>query len=355
MKFFLFSEARIASFLGKGFYTIGPCGEELLGFISLNFKDYDLTALHYRHLANSIVRQLQDNKSISSIILDRARGYTVSTQDPVTAGKHCSIGGNPNTEYIVTSTLSSQAPPAVGRALAIPYSNLLLGSQAKFNSNAISYVSLGDGSLNNAHFLSALNLSRYSEHSKIKCPVVFAISDNKICISLKGNGYVDKFVERLSNDMFVQVADGRDIFDLYAKSKSVIDNSRIRSRPSLLLVSNLPRRFGHAATDRQFAYYTPDEIQSQMDIDPLSDTFSQLLQLGIYNENEIEELFNSIQKEVEYSFDVTTEEIKINSRKSLVESNSAQIPANFSVSKHKKNGIQNYHYFYKLQIMMFII
>ena len=95
-------------------------------------KEQDLTALHYRHLSNSIVRQLQENKSVSAIALDRARGFTVSTLDPVTGGRHCSIGGDPNREFLVTSTLASQAPSAVGRALAIPLSNRLLGKDAKF-------------------------------------------------------------------------------------------------------------------------------------------------------------------------------------------------------------------------------
>ena len=73
-------------------------------------------ALHYRHLSTSIVRHLRAGKSIEEIILARARGYAVSVHDPVTGGKHCALGGLPN-DFIVTSTLASQAPPAVGRAL----------------------------------------------------------------------------------------------------------------------------------------------------------------------------------------------------------------------------------------------
>ena len=285
-------------------------------------KEQDLTALHYRHLSNSIVRQLQENKPVSAIALDRARGFTVSSLDPVTGGRHCSIGGDPNREFLVTSTLASQAPSAVGRALAIPLSNRLLGKNAKFASDAVSYVSLGDGSVNNAHFLAAVNLARYSEHGKIKCPTVFVVSDNQICISLKGNGYIDKFYSQLQGVMHTQNANGQDFLDIYQKSKLAIDYTRSMGRPSFLLVSNLPRRFGHAATDSQFAYYTQDEIQNQMDKDPLSDTFSLMLQLGIYTKPELEELFENLRGEVEQAFNIASLEPKIKSRESLVATNS---------------------------------
>jgi hypothetical protein len=41
-----------------GFYTIGPCGEELLSAVGANIRPTDPLALHYRHVAVSISRQL---------------------------------------------------------------------------------------------------------------------------------------------------------------------------------------------------------------------------------------------------------------------------------------------------------
>ncbi len=82
-------------------------------------------------------------------------------------GKHCAIGGS-DYDFIVTSTLASQAPPAVGRALSIGLANRLIGTKAKFPVDAVSYVSVGDGSVNNAHFLAALNLSKYGQHRGFK-------------------------------------------------------------------------------------------------------------------------------------------------------------------------------------------
>jgi TPP-dependent pyruvate/acetoin dehydrogenase alpha subunit len=189
MTFLLHVESRIASSLGQGFYTIGPCGEESLSALGLHFKESDSSALHYRHVSLSILRQLKQGRTAAEIILDRARGFTCSTLDPVTGGKHCAIGGTPY-DYLVTSTLASQACPAVGRALAIPLSNALRNATEqksgsgslpssipiKFPKDSISIVSVGEGSTNNAHFLSALNLAEYSAYHKRKVNLLTPVS-----------------------------------------------------------------------------------------------------------------------------------------------------------------------------------
>ena len=60
----------------------------------------------------------------------------------------------------------------------------------RFPADAVSYVSVGDGSVNNGHFLTAINLAEYAKFRRFKCPTLFAITDNNICISLKGNGWL---------------------------------------------------------------------------------------------------------------------------------------------------------------------
>lgn len=271
---------------------------------------------------------MQDGKPLRDIALDRARGFAVSSLDSVTGGRHCSIGGNFKNEFLVTSTLASQAPSALGRALAIPLSNRMLGKgESNFAPDAVSYVSMGDGSINNAHFLAAVNLAKYSEHSRFKCPLVFVVSDNKKCISLKGNGWVDKFVDQLGS-MRHLTANGNDVFDLYSKSKEIIDFTRATGKPSLLFVNQLARRFGHAATDRQFAYMTPAELNAEVDRDALSDAFSVALQLGVVTEEELASTFASLQTTVEQVFDQAVEEPKITSREALVASNSQPLAVN---------------------------
>lgn len=59
-----------------------------------------------------ITRQLERGDKIEDIILDRAREFVCSSLDSVTGGVHCSIGGDFKYDYLVTSTLASQAPQA---------------------------------------------------------------------------------------------------------------------------------------------------------------------------------------------------------------------------------------------------
>ena len=171
--FLLHVQARMASMLGEGFYTIGPCGEETVSAFGLALRDSDPCALHYRHVAAQISRQLLSGKDLDEILLDRARAYACSTLDPVTGGVHCALGSGTLYDPYVTSTLASQAPSAVGRGLAIPLSNAMLNSDALYPSDAVSFVSVGDGSVNNAMFLAALNMSEYAQHRSFKCPIVF--------------------------------------------------------------------------------------------------------------------------------------------------------------------------------------
>ena len=56
----LHTQSRIAAFEGYGYYTIGPCGEELLSSLALALRPTDPVALHYRHLSTLLARQLDE-------------------------------------------------------------------------------------------------------------------------------------------------------------------------------------------------------------------------------------------------------------------------------------------------------
>jgi 2-oxoisovalerate dehydrogenase E1 component len=271
----LHTESRIAAYSGYGYYTIGPCGEELTAALALALRPTDPAALHYRHLGALVARQLQRGAQLDAIMLDRARGYTTATTDPVTGGAHCSLGGDPNFDFLVTSTLASQGPQAVGRALAISHL-----PQAKWPADAISLVSCGDGSINNAEWLSAINAAEYIQHRRRACPVLFAISDNGISISLKGFGWTKKWAEqRLGMRLFH--ADGSSFAELLRASQEAGSYVRSSRAPATLLMSNLPRRFGHAATDRQSAYLTAVQIDEQARRDPVVDAVAAAIMAGV--------------------------------------------------------------------------
>eukprot|EP00043_Microstomoeca_roanoka_P019495 m.219769 g.219769 ORF g.219769 m.219769 type:complete len:815 (+) comp17004_c3_seq1:84-2528(+) len=316
MTFCSHAEARVAAFFGQGFYTIGPCGEELLAAVGEVLRPNDFLCLHYRHLATQFARHLKRERASEDSLLARARAHTVSVFDEVTGGVHCALGGHRDDKYsfIATSTLASQCPPAVGRALGAGLAARLGVGFAP--ADAVSYVSLGDGSINNAHFLTALNFAEYAKFRGFKCPVVFGVTDNHLSISLKGYGWFSQgFLSRINIARFV--ADGRDLAQVYTAAKNAITHARRNKEAVILAVTDLPRRFGHAATDRQDAYLTPEEIASQENANPLLGACLQAIEEGIVTREELIAMFDEVHKATQVAFDKAAQEPKVSADNSM--------------------------------------
>jgi len=281
-------------------------------------RDNDPMALHYRHTATQVARQLRAGRAMSDVLLDRARGHCVSSLDPVTGGAHCAIGGGPY-DFLVTSTLASQAPPAVGRALGGQLCHRL-GLDGPFAKDSVSYVSVGDGSVNNAMFLAATNMAEYASHRNFKCPVLFGVTNNEVCISLRGYNWLEKYCSRF--DMPVYKADGHDLVSAFAATRDATDYVRRKKRPAMLVVDNVPRRFGHAATDRQGAYLSREEIATAAEADPLAGFCAQAVEAGFTTWPELLHRFDEITQLSTEAFSKAVEEPKITSREALFERNS---------------------------------
>lgn len=301
--FALHVESRVASMIGEGFYTIGPCGEEALSSIGCAVQPQDSVALHYRHLGVNIARQLEHGENLDQLILDRARGYTVSRYDPVTGGVHCSIGSDPSRhqaismqpgagDFIVTSTLASQCPSAVGRALGYSLAAATTNATAMTKQRPVSFVTLGDGSVHNHHFWSAFHLARHARHKKVKCPVAFGVSDNGLSISYKTGGYVDTIFDQ---DRLVPLyrVNGNDMMHVYSQTKAALSYARKQSAPVVLLYQNLVRRFGHAASDRQSAYLDYETIAAMADNMVLESAIQQAVE--VYNVGSYTEMLDQLQ------------------------------------------------------------
>lgn len=317
--FLLHVEARIANHLGEGFYTIGPCGEELLSAVALCLEASDACALHYRHLGTSVCRSLKQGKSMEQLLLDRARSFCVSSLEPLSGGAHCLLGGS-QSDFLVTSTLASQAPPAVGRAAGLRLA-AFLGLPARLPGSAISYVSLGDGSVNNAHFLTALNLAEYMQHRGFQCPVVFAVSDNDRCISLRGHGWLAKYLShRVGMPIFR--ADGNNLLEIIAATRNAAAHARQRGAPATVVFEGLSRRFGHAATDRQEAYLSQAEIDAAEENNALAAELIRAVHAGIWDSGELARRFDELVSMVEHAFDAASAEPKITSRTQCLSVNS---------------------------------
>ena len=322
--FFLHCESRQASLVGEGFYTIGPCGEEMMSSMGIVLRTTDPMALHYRHAAANIARQLKEGESLDTITLNRARGFCVSSQDPVTSGAHCALGGG-KYDFIVTSTLASQMCPALGRAMGGTLATHL-GVPTSFQKDFVSFVSLGDGSVHNGHFLSANNLAEFATYRGQKVPLLTCITDNGIAISFRNHGYVGKsFLKKLQ--MPVYTADGTDLVALWKAGEEAATYTRTKQRPAVLYVKNLVRRFGHAATDRQNAYMEGKEIQGRYDNCVLTSMAAQLIQAGVYTQSELATRCEEIMDSCERGFIAAHKEQKLTSREGLITRNAATLSA----------------------------
>jgi TPP-dependent pyruvate/acetoin dehydrogenase alpha subunit len=241
---------------------------------------------------------------------------------------HCAIGsaklpigeqernhGLGSGDYVVTSTLASQCPPAVGRALGFSLAEVLrtCSDTDKPATKPISFVTVGDGSIHNAHFLSAFNLARHARFRKKKCPVVFGISDNGLSISYATDGYADYLFSRCSdqhaqsggvyNDVRIFKANGCDMMDVYDKTLQATAYSRKYSAPSLILYQELTRRFGHAATDRQHAYLDVNDIESMAESDVVASGIVQAAQWNAITYGEAHARFEEIGQMVSVNMD----------------------------------------------------
>jgi 2-oxoisovalerate dehydrogenase E1 component len=63
----------------------------------------------------------------------------------------------------------------VGRALGASLASAI-GVPSEFPADFVSFVTVGDGSVNHTHFLTAINFAEYANFRRFKCPVIFGIS-----------------------------------------------------------------------------------------------------------------------------------------------------------------------------------
>ena len=100
---------------------------------------------------------------------------------------------------------------------------------------------------------------------------------------------------------------------------------RSRQRPAMLLVENVPRRFGHAATDRQIAYTEEEEILRHENANPLGVMCVQAVRAKYTTFEELTEMMEDLQARVEVAFDKAGAEPKLTDRQHLLDRVSAPL------------------------------
>jgi 2-oxoisovalerate dehydrogenase E1 component len=171
----------------------------------------------------------------------------------------------------------------------------------------------------------------------VQVPVLFGITDNGISISLRGFEWLRReYVKKLRMPVFV--CDGQNLLDVVHETRKAAAYVRRHKKPATIVYSDVPRRFGHAATDRQIAYMSADEIGAVAGQDPLAKACAQVAEAGLFTYPQLLAMYDDIHARTRRAFAAAVQEPKIATREELVQTNSAPLVAVPSVIRDHPAG-----------------
>src|SRR5437764_4783192 len=268
--------ARWLRSFGEGYYTIGSAGHEGNAAVAAALRPTDPALLHYRSGAFYCARAGQVGNT--DPIRDVLRGLVASAEEPIAGGRH-KVFGHPDLQIIpVTSTIASHLPRAVGLGFAVERGRRL-GAEVLWPSDAVAVCSFGDGSVNHASAVAALNTAGWCDHSGLRIPVLFVCEDNGIGLSVRSpEGWVADVLQAKPGLRY-SAADGCDLAATYDAATEAVAWVRRYRRPAVLHLS-LVRLMGHAGADAEMAYRTPAELARDLARDPLVSSARLLVEAG---------------------------------------------------------------------------
>ncbi len=268
--------ARWLRSFGEGYYTIGSAGHEGNAAVAAALRPTDPALLHYRSGAFYCARAAQvDN---TDPIRDVLRGLVASAEEPIAGGRH-KVFGHPDLQIIpITSTIASHLPRAVGLGFAVERGRRL-GAEIVWPSDAVAICSFGDGSINHATAVAALNTAGWCDHSGLRIPVLFVCEDNGIGLSVRSpEGWVAAALSAKPGLRY-SAADGCDLAATYDAASEAVAWIRRHRRPAILHLSTV-RLMGHAGADAEVAYRTSAELARDLARDPIVATAKLLVAAG---------------------------------------------------------------------------
>jgi 2-oxoisovalerate dehydrogenase E1 component len=309
---------------GKGFYTIGSSGHEGNAAVAAALRPTDPALLHYRSGAFFLERARQVNAGVLAersadgsarsehgrersapradhsrridAVYDTLLGICAAVDEPIAGGRHKVWGNHALAVIPQTSTISSHLPRALGVAFAIERSKKLQ-TPILWPSDAITITSFGDASANHSTATGAINAACHSAHAHIPVPVLFVCEDNGIGISVSTPaGWIRAAYGSRPGLKYFE-ADGGDLaeaFDVATEAASWVRSNR---RPAFLHVRTV-RLMGHAGSDAEATYRTPDQISAEIARDPLVRTAKLLVSCGVSTPAEVLALYEGKRAEV---------------------------------------------------------
>jgi len=184
-----------------------------------------------------------------------------------------------------TACTGTQYLPAVGAAKALK----------KDGSDAIVYVSSGEGATSEGEFFEAVNWATREE-----LPVLFLVQNNGYAISVPQNCQTASDVHRIAAGFGLPTfrVDGTWYEGLYQTLPPLIESMRQGGGPALI-EAEVVRLDSHSVSDDQTVYRSDDEMAKARERDPIMLTEKYLLKYSIMSEKEIEETRTQLKAEVD--------------------------------------------------------
>jgi 2-oxoisovalerate dehydrogenase E1 component len=190
-----------------------------------------------------------------------------------------------------TSTIASHLPRAVGVAFSIARTRKL-GVSCPWPDDAITVCSFGDASVNHSTAVGAINAALHSTYQGVPMPLLFVCEDNGIGISVKTpRGWIEHTYGNRDGLRYFE-ADGCDVSSTFDAAAAAASWVRAHRRPAFLHL-RMVRLMGHAGSDYEPAYRSPDEIASDFDRDPVLCTAKALIDAGALTAAEVLERYEA--------------------------------------------------------------
>ena len=188
-----------------------------------------------------------------------------------------------------TACTGTQYLPAVGMAKAL----------RKDGSDAIVYVSSGEGATSEGEFFEAVNWATREELA-----VLFLIQNNGYAISVPQHSQTSSEIHRMAAafGMPSYHVDGTWYETLYQLLPNLINRMRQGTGP-VLIEAQVVRLESHSSSDDQMKYRSEEEMARARERDPILQTERYLLRHRIMSQDEIDKMRSDIQAEVSKAAD----------------------------------------------------
>lgn len=183
-----------------------------------------------------------------------------------------------------TACTGTQFLPAVGMAKALK----------KDGSDAIVYVSSGDGATSEGEFSEAVNWAAREE-----LPILFLIQNNGYAISVPHNVQTMSEIHRIAQGFGLPsyAIDGTWFEELYQLLPPLVEKMRKGGGPALI-EAHVVRLDPHSSSDDQTKYRSEEELAKAREHDPILLTEKYLLNNQIVSQKEIQQFRSEISAEI---------------------------------------------------------